>query len=459
MRKHSENSSNQFMSSGKDSLSKGQAVFSSFKEIILKEGIKADNAEGHKVDKSSKVTIASLRDFSLALKLAGLINSRVETCKSNKGLIGGEIFNIADLSEEHGSGGITDTVYGSENFHLGNCNRGTGFRKDVCYFVQPFHQMKERRDFLRQDEFLGKAYRSDRAFCCFNNLIGRDREFSALAGQFKGMGDSLGLGRFDTACRGEFFEEKEHCCRKDIGDGLKFRESALKDSFDFIFDGSDEPCKGFSLSGNVSEVFDVLGDGELRDGIFMYGEKLGNSERVFLVGLCFSQGELSEIRDQQRINDGGIETLRGEEGKEIDVIAAGGFHSGKDCGRVLTGGIDSLEQLREPFGIHSSRHGKADIAFGIYSCGSKRILGDINPDKELIQNITSVKSYSCKAGKASRPILHADKGSETQSTYYGYGRQGTDSFEGSMTQVIWSSPALPTSMGKTHLYKCYNTNS
>jgi len=69
---------------------------------------------------------------------------------------------------------------------------------------------------------------------------------------------------------------------------------------------------------------------------------------------------------------------------------------------------------------------------------------------------------SGKAGEASRPILHDDKGSLTQLTYDGYGGQGTDSFEGLRTQVKWSSSAFPSLMlyiGKTHAYKFYNTYS
>jgi hypothetical protein len=48
-----------------------------------------------------------------------------------------------------------------------------------------------------------------------------------------------------------------------------------------------------------------------------------------------------------------------------------------------------------------------------------------------------------KAGIASRPILHRDKDSMIQSTYYGSGRQGTDCNKDSMTQEEISPPAFP----------------
>jgi len=43
----------------------------------------------------------------------------------------------------------------------------------------------------------------------------------------------------------------------------------------------------------------------------------------------------------------------------------------------------------------------------------------------------------------SQLILHIDKDSKTQSTYYSFGRQGTDSSKDSKIQEIWSSPAIP----------------
>ena len=141
------------------------------------------------------------------------------------------------------------------------------------------------------------------------------------------------------------------------------------------------------------------------------------------------------------------------------MVAACGFHACHDSREVFASGCNSLHQFRETTLIHSGGQRKLYIALDVNTCGRKRILRYINTDKQFTQSSTSVKSYSDKAGEASRPILHDDKGSKTQSTYYGFGRQGTDSFEGSLTQVIWSSPACPPLTGKTRLYKSYNTNS
>ena len=141
------------------------------------------------------------------------------------------------------------------------------------------------------------------------------------------------------------------------------------------------------------------------------------------------------------------------------MVAACGFHACQDSRKVFTVRVNNLHQFGETAFIHSSGQGKADIAFRVDTCSGERILGNIDTNKQFTHNSTSIKRYLSKAGEASRPILHGDEGSKTQSTYYGYGRQGTDSFKGSMTQVKWSSPAFPTLTGKTRSYKSYNTNS
>ena len=64
-----------------------------------------------------------------------------------------------------------------------------------------------------------------------------------------------------------------------------------------------------------------------------------------------------------------------------------------------------------------------------------------------------------RAGDTSPPILHADKGSKTQSSYYGSGRQETDSFEGSLTQVICSLPAPTLNLCCQRSQYKFNTNS
>jgi hypothetical protein len=188
-------------------------------------------------------------------------------------------------------------------------------------------------------------------------------------------------------------------------------------------------------------------------------EELSNSEGVFFIGLGFTQREFSEIRDKKGINHNSVNFFGREEGKEIDMVAASGFHASHDRGEVITVRSNRLHKIRKPFFVHSGRQRELYSACGIQACSRERIFGDINTYEKMTHSNTPVKSCLDKAGEASRPILQNDKGSKTQSTYYGFGRQGTDSFKGSMTQGVWSSSACPTLTGKTRLHKCYNTNS
>ena len=457
MRKHSENSSNQIMSSSHDSLSERQAVLFSFKEIVFKGGIATDNVYGHKIDNSSEMTITFFRGH--ALKLAGLIDSGVNPCKSDKGLMGGEVIDITYFSEGSSVCGISDTVYGSNDFHLLNSNGLTEFRQDVCDFIQLLHQIKKQRNLLGEKEFLCKAIGGDGAFGGSDNIISTLSVFATSVNSFC---NNLRLSGSDETSRGEFFKGQEHCSGEDITDGFEFREGGLQIPLNLVFIRSDEITDGFPFYGNISEVFRVLRDGKLLDGILVNEDELGDSERFFFVSFRLTQRHLSEIRDQKWINDNSIDLFRTEKRKEIDMVETCGLHSSKDSREVFTFGTNSPHEFRETAPIHICRQGKPDINFSINASGRKRILGYINTDKKMTQSDTSVEICLNKAGEASRPILHDDKDSMNQSTYYGYGRQGTDSSKGSSTQEKRVLLPVQTLTGKTHLYnlyKSYNTNS
>jgi len=412
-----------------------------------------------RVNNSSKMAVASFRDSACALKLTGLKNTRVKPCIGNKRLMRREVVDISYLSKESSSCGIPNTVNGSDDFHLLNCNRLTQISENLGELIQLFHQMKQSRDFLREDEFLSKTTGGNGVFGSPDNILGTERDPSTFTTAFKSLSNNLSISSSDKAGRGEFLKEKKHRSSKDITEGFQFRESSLQNPFNLVFGGSYKVGDRFSFSGNISEVFSVLRDGELFNGIPVGKNKPCNSERVFFVCFGFTQRQLCKIRDQKGVNDGGVNIFRRQVREEIDMVASCGLHSSNDIGEVFAIRSDSFHQFRETISIHRSRDGKTDITFAIKSCGREGIFGDINTDKQITHGKTSIMTYLDEAGGASRPILQGDKGSETQSTYDGYGRQGTDCFEGSMTQVKWSSPACPTLTGKTRLYKLYNTNS
>ena len=166
------------MSNSHDSLSKRQAVLFSFKEISLKEGITSDNADSHKIDNSPEMAIASFRRFYSRLEFAGLKDSGGQPCKSNKRLMTGEVA-ISPTSARNMAPSITDAV-NSDNFHFLNSNGLTELREYACNLIQLLHKMKERRDLLGQNELFSEAIGSDRAFGGLDNIIGINRDLSAL---------------------------------------------------------------------------------------------------------------------------------------------------------------------------------------------------------------------------------------------------------------------------------------
>jgi len=461
MRQHSENSSNKLMSSSHYSLSEGQTFLFSFKEISLKEGIYSDDIYSHKVDYSSQMFVASFRDSAFALKLTRLMNRRVNTCKGNEILIRPEIVDIANFSKEGSGSSRINTINGSNDLKFFEHHRLTKRGEDLCNLIQSFHKMKESRDFFWEDEFLSYTERSNRGLSSTDNVIVGDRELSATTGHLKGISNGFRFSSFNNSCGWEFFEEVEHGMGEDITDRFQFREGRLKDSLNLIFSGSNQMTEGFSFSGNISEVFGVLRDRELGDRVFVDKEELSNSKGIFFICLSFSQGELKEVGNKQRVYNHSTDIFRSKKGEEIDVITSSRLHGDNNCGEVITIGGDSLKQFREALRVHISRDREAQGTLRIKTCGREGIFRYINTNKKTKHSSTSITCFLDKAGVASQPILHDDKGSLTQPTYHGFGRQGTDSFEGSMTQVKWSSPAFPSLlyMGKTHLYKLYITNS
>lgn len=353
MRKHSKDNSNKLMSSSHDSLSKRQAVLFSFKEIALKEGIASDNADSHEIDNSSEMPVAPFRDPACALKLAGLKDSRVNACVGNKGLMRGEVVNIAYLCKENSPCSLPDAVNRGNNFHFLNSNGLTEIREDAGELIQLIHKVKERRDFLRKDKFLSKTIGSNRAFSGLNNIIGADRDPSTLAVSLKSLCNNLSFSGSDKAGRGELFKKQKHSSSKDITDGLQFREDTLENPLNLVFSRSDKVGDGFSFSCNIPEIFSVLRDGELLNGILVNEDELSNSERVLLVCLGLSQRQLCEIGDQKGINDNGINLFTGQERKEIDMVTACGLHSSHDRGEVFT--MRGISSEKPPLSIAADR--------------------------------------------------------------------------------------------------------
>jgi hypothetical protein len=453
MRKHSEKGSKEFMSSGQDGFFIGQSVSPSFKEVRLKSVIESNNTCGHKINNSSEVAVTSFRYSTCALKLTRLIDRGVDTCIGNKAFMGGEVFNTTDFSKESGTCSGINTINGGNNFEFINGDALALLFKGSVEGIESFQKVQEGGDFLTEDEFFSRAYGGDRVFSGMDELFRRHRGSSASTIKTEGLREGLGIRGGDDACRGELLKELEHGFSEGITEAEEFGEGSLKEPFDFVFGRGDKGCDGFSFSGNISEVREVLGDMGLGDGVFMDEDKTGNGEGVFFVGFGFSEGEFSEVKDQEGVDNDGIKAFLGEEGEEIDVVTTSGFHGNECRGRTAAVGGDVFKEGGEALFVHTGREREKGFAFCVNTSSREGILGDIDTDEESIHFGTSLRYSADKAGEASRPILHSDEGSLTQSTYDGYGRQGTNSLKGSKTQVKWSSPAFPPLIytGKTCL--------
>lgn len=456
MRKHSENNSHQFMGSGKDSLSVGQTILAAHKEIFSEYLVHPDNAQGHEVDDTPEVPVAPLGNPAGAFELTGLIDRGVEPGKDDQGLGGREVVDGSDLRQEGCSRSVPDAIDRGDNLHLLDHHGLAHFSKHIGDVVHLLHQMQQGADLLRKDKLSCGTERGYGTFRRCNDVLGADGNPSVPAGAFQGTGNGTDARCLDETCRGVFFEEKKHGSGKDVRHAFQFRKRGLHKSLDLVFGGCDEMGKGLPLTSKFPEIFDRLREGELLDRVFVDKQEPGDREGVFLVGLGLPQRELGEVEDQKRVQNNSGDLSVAEEGKKIDMVAAGGFHGGHNSGEVPSAGPDGFQQGGKAALVHRDTEGESHFPFCIEPGGGECVLGYIDTDKQRVQRVTSLQEYSlCRAGEASRPILHGDKDSVTQSTYHGFGRQGTGSSKGSMAQVKWSSPAFPAPMCNAHSYKRY----
>lgn len=247
------------------------------------------------------MSIAFFRDSTFPFHLARLVDSGVHACKGDKVFMGLEMADGVDFGKEGSACGRIDPIDGRDDFEVFDHHGPARRPKEFCHFIESFHEVKEGGDFSFKDGLFSEAYRADRGLSCLNDLFRGDREFAASRGGLKGFGNSLWVCHFDEPWGGERLEEVKHGMGEEITELFQFREEGLKDPFNFIFSRGDKVTEGFSFSGNISEVPEVLGEGELRDGILVEAEELSDRQGIFLIGFGHSQGQLSEVRDQQGV--------------------------------------------------------------------------------------------------------------------------------------------------------------
>jgi len=226
-------------------------------------------------------------------------------------------------------------------------------------------------------------------------------------------------------------EEIEHPSTIDVALRMKLWESDRYELFNLVFDPHYLKDHLLPLS---CDLFDLrMGERRERDGIVEGGDEGGDGESVFLVGLALSEREFGEVGNKERVNQSSFVSHILQVREDTDVVAGGGFSCNED--RFLVEGAERVSQSLYPFHLHRSGEEEDLVLVLVNGTSCERFFGDVDSNEDLRHHNTP-KTKVARAGAACRPFLHHDKGSLAQPTYYGFGRQGTDSFKGFKAQVI-----------------------
>lgn len=434
MREHSKDGSEKLMCGSHNCLSEWQSFISSSEKISSEDMINPYNIDCYDVNHSSKMSVTSFRDFAFAFKLARLIHRRVYACIGNQFFMRLKVVNFPHFSQKSGSSCCINSVNGGKDLKVLKHNRLAVRGKQLSNFIQSFHKMKQGRDFSSEYDLFSYVCRSHRRLSSFDYGFYRDRDFSALAGALKSLSYKVGFRFSDSSCRRKLHEEVKHSTGEDITDGFQLREEQLKEPFNFIFCRGNKVTQIFSFPCDISELYYILRGRELLNLVFMDKEEFSDGKGIFSVCFGFSERKFREIGNKQGVNDDSFDAFVGKEGEQINMVTARGFHPNYNRGEYIAGRNDSFVEFRETRRIHTGRQGKTDITVQINSRNGERVFGDINTYEDFKHNSTS-RTCLDRAGDASRPILQGDEGLVTQSTYNGFGRQGTNSSKGSLTQV------------------------
>lgn len=436
-----------------DSLFIGFPLSSFFKKIIFKELIYPYNGDSHKVKHSSKASITSFRYSSFSFKLSGLIDSWINSSVSDEFFCGGELFYIFDFSYKMRGCYIIETFNRFKDFKLIGMIGFTFFDEDMFDSFKFFLQNEESSDFTFKNFFMDRGSDADRIFCGFKDFVDRENTFSSFFLLREDFNDFIVRCFKECVFRWEGEEELEGGESEWVYDGEEFREEDMDEAFNFIFQGDDFLRDSLSFSCEGSEVLRRL---ELLGKIIcMDSQKFSYNGGIFPIGFSFSQGESREIRDEERIKHNGVEVMGVKEREKIYVIGAGGFHCYDDFIGIRACGFNGVKEGIKTFGVHKELRGEERFPVFINQSGMKRVFRDIDATEKGKHGYTSLRSFY-EAGEASKSILHSDEGSLTQSTYEDLRRQVTNSFEGSKTQVKWSSPA--SCLLSYQAYKFININ-
>lgn len=448
----------EFMGCCNDSLLERKPLIPSSCEVCPEYFIESYNHECHDPHNPSYMPVSSLGEFALSLKSARLIYFWVKACIGNEFPAGAESFDIPYLTEKMHGCCLSHTSYGCKDIYISpKFTLLEDILEHLLYLSHLLHKEDKEGCLLRKDEFLPRMKGCNGVSCELYNLF--FRYFNPPSPVIlHGLLYILPRCLSDSECRGESGYEAKDGYTVDIDLLLKFREGNEKEFFHIVL----YPC---NLLGNMFplsyKVFKFRGDDMvLGYGFMEHEKKQGNCPCILFIRLCLPQGHLHETGDEKGVYYTTVKPVFGEEGKEVDMVAARGFTPCEDI--FLLKDREPIDKGYESLFIHAELPLKEDVLIPVHGTCTEGILGDINTDEYTIfhDNTSGIDSLAM-AGGASKPILHGYKGFLTQPTYHGFWRQVTDSIEGFLTQVRCSYPALPYAYytGYTRLYEECNINS
>jgi len=457
MSEHRKYDPNKLVSDSKDSFFVGDSFCPSVEEIFLEGLVIPGHLYCHEPEDTSKVSVAPLGDSALPLEFPGLIDGGIKPGVSDEFFVIAKTAHIPNLGQEMEGSDISDAFNRFEDLHILKGTLLAHLGQHIVKFLQILLKQEEFGGLLGKDEFSAGAYGGDRILRQRGHLLRGECGFSSPGIWLEQLGYLGDRDGSNHTGRGVMFEKAKDSFRIDICNLKELGEGDREQLLNVVFESGNLCGKSFPLPGQFAEI-----GGEKTgswQGIREHGQEAGDGKSILLVGFGFPEGELHEVRDKERIDNDSMVAVAGEERREVNVIAAGGFQANED--KLIREFGELFGEFPEPLHIHGGGELKDFVLLSPYGTGSEGSFGDIQPDKDLIHEHTSVKDFLARAGDASRPILHDDKGSAAQPTYHGCGRQGTDSSKGFLAQVKQGSPALPLliSMGETHLHKTYTTNS
>jgi hypothetical protein len=457
MSKHRKDNPYKLVSHGENGLFVGDS-FSHFVEEIFSEDLVIPcYLCSHEPENTPEVLVAPLGNSALPLEFPGLMDGGIKPSVSDKFFVVLKTAHIPNFGQEMESSDISDAFDGFEDLQVLEGTLPAHLGQHIGEPLQLFLQQKELGGLLGKDELSAGAHRGDRILRQRDQFLRGDLGFSSPSTwpeQLSYLRDRKG---FDYPGRRVVFEEIKNSFGVDIGHLRELGKGDREQLLNVIFESGDLGGKPFPLPGQFAEI--GREEARLWQGAIKHSQEAGDGEGIFLVSFGLPERELHEVRDKEGIDDDGMVAVVGEKGRKVDVIAAGGFHANED--KVLREFGEVFGEFPEALHIHGGGELKDFVLLSPYGMDSEGSFGDIQPDKDLIHEYTSIKDFLAGTGDASQPILHDDKSSQAQPTYHGCGRQGTDSSKGFLAQVKRSSPALPLLilMGKTHSHKTYTTNS